>query len=562
MRINRSKITFIICALWFSGLLSTNAQKVVSLYPLFTEQNAILIPEVEGYWIMPVFDWTMSLKKAGDNFYHFIDNVDDPTYDYEAAFTKIKGELLIDLRARLPEDLGDTGYQESFLPSHSIYKIKISNDSLFISSLNYSWFYNYAVTKELPLKFEWLSNGILLTYTTEELQSFFAEHINEEEIFNDPDLIIVNNDHFIREKDIVPDNSGFNPVASLSQKCAPSFPFMDGWLGGDGDVSVPINDTTTVFIFSDTYVGNKDQKSRQEPGMGMVANTLAIQTCSTNGETDIKYYWNKMYSDNPEPFFRSFTDRYKYWVIDAFSANSNLYVILSKIGPQFGSPPDNIFNFSGLGFTLAKISNPHDVPHDWIIELFPLPDFMSSTMEIRCHAKQDGHIYLFISRNDTSQLIVRKQIDLIDNHESPFEYYALNKDWKQCIKANDMLEIVKGFRCNSVNFHPEINQWVMISDIWFKDNKIKMRTAPALTGPWSDELVIYEIPEVTPGNSLYSKSNFCYLAREHIQYYDPKNHVMLLTYDINNTDYSEIIANPKIYTPKIISVTLKKNGSR
>lgn len=559
---NRFKIIFIICALCFFGISSTNAQSVFSFHPLFTEQDAELIPEIEGLWTMPVFDWNMSLKKAGDNFYHFIDDLDDPTFLNEAAFVKLKGELLIDLRGVLPENMGDNDFRNSFLPFHSIYKSKISGDTLFISSLNYSWFYNYAVTKELPLKFEWVSNGILLTYATEELQSFFAEHINEEGIFDEPGLIVVDNDHFNGEKDIIAENSGFNPSASLSQKCTPSFPFKDGWLGGDGDVSVPINDTSTIFIFSDTYVGYKDQKSRQEPGMGMVANTLAIQTCSTNGESDIQYYWNKMYSDNPEPFFMTFTDRYKYWVIDAFTATRNLYVILSKIGPQFGSPPDNIFNFSGLGFTLAKISNPHDVPHDWNIELFPLPDFKSSTMEIRCHAKQDGYIYLFISRNDTSQFVVRKQIDLIDDHERPFEYYALNKEWKQGIEANDMLEIAKGFRCNSVNFHPEIKQWVMISDIRFKDNKIKMRTAPELTGPWSNEIVIYEIPEVTPGNSLYSKSNFCYVAREHIQYYDSKNHVMLLTYDINNTNYSEIISNPKIYTPKVITVPLKKNGSR
>jgi hypothetical protein len=107
-----------------------------------------------------------------------------------------------------------------------------------------------------------------------------------------------------------------------------------------------------------------------------------------------------------------------------------------------------------------------------------------------------------------------------------------------------------------------MKQWVMICDILFMDNKIKMRTAPALTGPWSDEIVIYEIPEVTPGNSLYSESNFCYLARECIQNYDSQNHVMLLTYDINNSNYSEIISNPKIYTPKVITVPLKKNDSQ
>ena len=119
---NRVKILSIICTTCFSGILSIRAQNVVMLNPLFTEQDAVLIPEIEGHWTMPVFDWTMSLKRTGDNFYQFMDDLDNPTYDYEAALTKIKGELLIDLRGIFPKDLGDSGYRESFIPCHSIYK--------------------------------------------------------------------------------------------------------------------------------------------------------------------------------------------------------------------------------------------------------------------------------------------------------------------------------------------------------------------------------------------------------------------------------------------------------
>lgn len=553
MRMNRIKYIAIVCALYFSGILSANAQKVISLNPLFTERDAILAPDMEGNWTLPVFNWNMALKKTGDNFYQFIDNLDDPAYDYEVAFTKIKGELLIDFRGVLPTDLGDNDYRESFLPGHYIYKSNLSNDSLFISSLNYSWFYNYAVTKKLPLKFEWIPQGMLLTYTTEELQSFLAEHIHEDGIFENPDLIIVDNDNFTKEENI----PSADAIVPELQKCVPSFPFKDGWLGGDGDVSVPLNDTTSVFIFSDTYVGSKNQQSRQEPGMSMVSNTIAIQNCMADGETDVRYFWNKMYTEKPEPFFKSFTDRYKFWVIDAFTANGRLYVVLSKIGPKLGAAPDDIFNFSHLGFTLAKISNPNDIPVEWKIELSPLPDFKHYNMEIGCHVQLDQYLYFFISLDDTSQYLVRKQIKDIDKPDIPFEYYARNKKWKQGIKPNDMFEIAKGFRCNSVNFHPDIKKWVMISDILFMDNKIKMRTAPSLEGPWSDEMVIYEIPEMTPGNSLYDKSNFCYLAREQKQYYDAKNHSMLITYDINNTDFSKIISNSKIYTPKVIKVPLK-----
>ena len=306
----------------------------------------------------------------------------------------------------------------------------------------------------------------------------------------------------------------------------------------------------------------KNQQSRMEPGMKMVSNSVAVETCLPNGETDVQYFWNNMYSENPLPIFKTYTNRYRFWVNDAFMIKDNLYVLLEKVGPKLGVSPDDIFSFSLLGFTLAIISNPFDSPDEWKIELIPLRDFVNPFMRLGPHVKLDNYIYFFVSRDDKAQVLIRKQFDFIDNAEKPFEYYALNKTWKEGLKTNDMDTVVNGFRSNTVNYHPEMMQWVMICDIEFMDNKIKMRTAPELTGPWSDEIIIYEIPEVTPGNSSYSKSNFCYLARECIQNYDPKKHVMLITYDINNSNSDEINSNPKIYTPKVITIPLMKNGSR
>jgi len=153
--------------------------------------------------------------------------------------------------------------------------------------------------------------------------------------------------------------------------------------------------------------------------------------------------------------------------------------------------------------------------------------------------------------------LVRKRLEDFDDSDKPFDYFALNKTWKKSIVCDDMETVVNGFRCNTVKYHPDIKQWGMINNIWFKDNKLKMRTAADITGPWSDERIIYEIPETTPGNVLYHKGNFCYLARECIQNYDSKNKVLTLTYDVNNSDPSEVIATPTIYTPRVIQISFQ-----
>jgi hypothetical protein len=294
----------------------------------------------------------------------------------------------------------------------------------------------------------------------------------------------------------------------------------------------------------------------------MVSNTVAVQTCLPNGKIGVKYFWNKMYSEHPEPIFKTFTNRYRFWANDAFMLDSNLYVLLEKVGHKPDASPDDIFAFSLPGFTLAKISNPFDLPHKWKIELIPVPDFAEPDMSLRSHVVKDNYVYFFVNRRNNAQLLVRKRTDFIDDPAKPFEYYALNKTWKEGIKKDDMDTLFNAFRGTTVNYHPDIKQWVMLIDVMFMDNKIKIRTAPALEGPWSDEITVYECPEVTVGTPFYSKLNYCYLPRECIQNYNVKEQEMVITYDINNSNPSEINANPKIYTPKVITVSLKKYGSR
>lgn len=554
------KSILFICS--FCLLSKAYSQEVLSLHPIFTEQTAVLIPEIEGLWNIPDFNMTVSFEKAGDNFYLLKYGSETNVSTFEAVFVQILDEMYLDISGVMSDTLGDDDYRNSFVTAHSLYKIQMSKDTLQLYETNYSWFYNYAIENNLPLKYEWINNAMLLTYKTDELKSFISKTSNEKELFKDSITLINNHTDDKIKTNIAVHDSEAKYTIGISQTCKPQFPLKDGWLGGDGDVSIPINAVTTLFIFSDTYVGYKNHQSRKEPGMKMVSNSIAVQTCLPNGETDVKYFWNNMYTENPEPIFKTYTKRYIYWVPGAFLVNDNLYIVLEKIGPKLGASPVNLFNFSLLGFTLAKINNPHTVPNEWEIEYIPLPDFVYPEMAISPHVKLDNYIYFFVSRHDKAQVLVRKQLDFIDNPEKPFEYYALNKTWKTGLDTNDMDTVVNGFRSTTVNYHPEMKQWVMVCDIKFRDNKIKMRTAPELTGPWSDEIIIYEIPEVTLGNPSYHKSNFCYLPRECIQSYDLKKHEMLITYDINNSDFSEIASNVQIYTPKVITVSLKKYGSR
>lgn len=342
----------------------------------------------------------------------------------------------------------------------------------------------------------------------------------------------------------------------MAQKCQPAFPLVQGWVGGDGDVSVPLNDSTTLFLFSDSYVGRTLTATRRDKGIRMIANTVGVQTCR-GGSSLINYYWKKMYSADPLPIFECRTPKCKYWINDAFILNKELYVLLEMIGPKKNAAPGDLFNFASYGYVLAHIPNPQDNPLKWAIKETPLKGFIGDTLSIRAMVPEGEYIYLFISRFDKIQHLIRTPVHGLNGPIVPFERYAQNKTWKEGVLVTDMDTLIHGFRANTVNYHPDSRLWVMVIDIFFMDNKIKVRTSPSLTGPWSDEILIYEIPEVTQGKERCIPGNFCYLPRECIQFYNPLSGEITLTYDINN-DLNQVILHDWIYTPQVIKVRLPK----
>jgi hypothetical protein len=337
----------------------------------------------------------------------------------------------------------------------------------------------------------------------------------------------------------------------------PTFILKDGWLGADGTYTVSLSDSQAVFLFSDTYVGRKKQTSRKKGGLKMVSNSAVIVTCLKDGKSKINYYWKQMSTDNPQPLFQSFTKLYRFWCSDVFRTGETVHVVLAKIGPKRGAAPDDLFNFNPIGFTLASISNPFDTPDKWKTELIPLPEFSEPEMALGPHAITGAYLYFFVNGVNVQRLVRKKAAD-INDRAKPFEYFARDNTWKTGIRQEDMDTVIHGFRGSTVNFHPDLRKWVMVCDIHFPDNKIRIRTASRLEGPWTEDIEVFACPEVKPGSSVYHKSNSCYNAREIFGNYDAKNKSLLISYDVNNSSLDEIISNPNIYVPRLISVPVQK----
>lgn len=540
---------------------TAQSQRILSLNPLFTEQTATLMPEVENEWSNSNYDLSVTIKQLGDNFYQLkYDRATNET-QYEAVFVSLANKIFLDLAPKIPDTLGDNDYRSQILYAHALYEAQIVNDTLQLAELSYRFFYNRLAKNKSLLSHASIGSGLLLTVSTKELDQFIIEHMQEPGFFED--TILLNRTSKKQKDEKSAALISAKPVhRQFFQPCIPVFPHKDGWLGGDADVSVPINDTQSVYIFGDTYVGQKGD-TRQAKELKMVSSTVAIATCLPDGSRKISYYWRKMYSNLPEPVFRSFTNRYNLWVTNAFLHNNCLFVLMEKTGAKAGVSPDDFFPFSVVGLTMAKVVNPSATsPDKWDVDFIPvsLSAFPMDNLHITL-VTHDSYLYFF-AENDSKVKLLRVNLAFIDSLQNHFEYYSLAHTWKQGVRPDDMAIVLAAQIGSTINYHEELKKWVMVCGPGFMNNKIGIRTATSLTGPWSDQAIVYECPEVTPGTSSYNKSHFCYFGRECFQNYDKKNRIMTITYDINSSDFFEINSNPQIYTPKVITIPLKKYGFR
>ncbi|WP_373518952.1 hypothetical protein, partial [Pricia sp.] len=104
-----------------------------------------------------------------------------------------------------------------------------------------------------------------------------------------------------------------------------------GWFGADGIYAIPLNakdneiaksSTETMFIFSDTMIGDIAADSTLVPGYVMVNNTVAFLNGNEPKEDAISFAWAKDGRGKPKPLFFPETASAEkgdyYWLGDGF----------------------------------------------------------------------------------------------------------------------------------------------------------------------------------------------------------------------------------------------------
>lgn len=333
----------------------------------------------------------------------------------------------------------------------------------------------------------------------------------------------------------------------------PSFPYADGWLGGDGPISVQLSDTRVLWILSDSYVSHKTHARKRKSAWTMVNNVVAISEFSlSTGSTgnSMHYYWRRSGRDH-RAFFAPDTGSRFFWPVLGILRSDTVFVLMNAVEKIEDADPDEIFNFRHRGICLAVITGLEQAdPLQWDIRLVSYSDLYPEESFMQAGAGSD-FLYVFKHVNQES-FLTRIPLNTLLKPQNAMEYLAQDGSWKKGSIGADREILFTGQANGSLDYYPDLGYWLYVYGPNFLSNEIRYRTARQITGPWSPSRVLYRTPEQTPGHPAYDARHFCYLARAHSSFYDPLSKKLLLTYDCNSTDFFHAAGSDFIYIPRVL----------
>lgn len=306
-----------------------------------------------------------------------------------------------------------------------------------------------------------------------------------------------------------------------------------GWIAGDSTYSVALPDGRTLWLFSDSFIGEVTASGQPKPGMAMVHNALITEDDSGRLSTRTRR--------GPESFFPDPSGENYYWVQDATVEGGRLVAFLS-LTKQVGED-----GFAWERNALATLSLP-DLTTTSITDL-PTGDGAAKVAWGAGIMTTPTHTYVYGVEDleQSKHLHVAKVPAGNLTHLDRWEYLGVD-GWTSDPGAST--RVASGV-ANEVSVMPHRDGYLMISSDTSApfSSQIVAWTACSPTGPWTQKQTIYETPESQVAN------RFTYNAHGHPEIGDRGQ--LLISYNVNTFDFDELNRDPTLYRPSFITLDLK-----
>lgn len=369
------------------------------------------------------------------------------------------------------------------------------------------------------------------------------------------------------------------PATPVAPRCSPLFPYQDGWLGGDAAYSVPLGAGESIWLFGDTFVRQPDDPERADRrGASFIHNSIGRSRCDEQGWS-IEYHWASG-PEGPAAFLDPGEPGRWWWLFDGFVHEERLYIGLLQLASSEPRGPLGMpFRFTGVD--LARVENPHDAFEDWRVEILRL-SHSDLALPVGAMVRHEDHLYLFTFLDQDARayprMLVRLPLSSLDGGardlEPDLETLARDGSWKPGFDPTDARILMEDDATEmSVDHHPSLGAWIAVYSYpsiegGFPEtrpsDRVWVRTADSLEGPWSERKSLFRVPELDPEYAGgYDPNTACYAAKAHEQFSTPDQ--LTFTYVCNlfagpDGDAIQVLLrladDMGLYRPIPVSVTL------
>jgi hypothetical protein len=159
---------------------------VQSLHPLYSDRTTLFDPALVGTWVSEEDEeFVFTLEDTTRGTYTLVCDESGATARFQAVLAEIEGTRFLDIFPEEPAN--DNGfYRDHLMRVHSILKLELRADTLSVLDFDAEWLSTLAAEKKLTVPHVLLDGAVLLTATTEELQTFVRTYARTPEAFSEP----------------------------------------------------------------------------------------------------------------------------------------------------------------------------------------------------------------------------------------------------------------------------------------------------------------------------------------------------------------------------------------
>jgi len=342
------------------------------------------------------------------------------------------------------------------------------------------------------------------------------------------------------------------PVGTAATEWDALFQRDSGWIGADGAYSIPLSTNTTLWLYSDTFVG--EIKDGKRANARMINNSIALQQATNRPE----FFYGTTPDGQPDSFIkpRHGAAHGYFWLAHGVRTGQGLYFFLLQVVTVKSDTP---FGFKLVDGWLAHVANPDAAPPQWRITQSKVPFTTISTSGALIFGgavlRQGEVVYIFggdsrpqakAAGAPNGLVLARVPADRVGDF-TQWRFFAQGEWEKDFRKVSPVFPNVGSEF--SVSWVPSRQEYAAVYSEGI-GGRILLRLAPALTGPWGNAQPVFRCPEMS-----WPSKAFCYAAKAHPELASAPDE-LLITYAANSWDFWELFKDPRLYWPRFVRVNL------